>query len=108
MSVRTPLLATTVQELTRARDAMTGPVAVVMTMGALHEGHVALLRQARARGAHLIATLFVNPLQFGPSEDFDRYPRTRERDLEIFAREQVDVVFAPTIEELYPGGPPNV
>jgi len=108
MSVRTPLLVTTVQELTRARDAMTGPVAVVMTMGALHEGHVALLRQARARGAHLIATLFVNPLQFGPTEDFDRYPRTRERDLEIFAREQVDVVFAPTIEELYPGGPPNV
>lgn len=108
MSVRTPLVATTVLELTRAREAMIGPVTVVMTMGALHDGHVALLRQARARGANLIATLFVNPLQFGPTEDFDRYPKTREQDLAIFAREQVDIVFAPTPGELYPGGPPNV
>ncbi len=83
-------------------------VGFVPTMGALHEGHAALLRAAARTADSLIATLFVNPLQFGPSEDFDRYPRTRERDLEIFAREQVDVVFAPTIEELYPGGPPNV
>ncbi len=94
--------------LNRARDQLPGPVAVVMTMGALHDGHIALLRQARTRGASVIATVFVNPLQFGPNEDFDRYPRTRDQDLALLAREQVDLVFAPTVAELYPAGPPGV
>lgn len=107
-AVGTPTLISSSVELSRLRDALPGPVAVVMTMGALHDGHVALLRQARARGATLIATLFVNPLQFGPNEDFDRYPRTREADLGLLAREQVDVVFAPTVADLYPAGPPAV
>lgn len=108
MTVQTSVVAVDLDELARRRDALPGPVAVVMTMGALHDGHRALLRQARARGAGVIATLFVNPLQFGPGEDFDRYPRSREHDLAVFAEEQVDVVFAPAPEVLYPAGPPSV
>ena len=96
------------EELAKARSAMTGTVAVVMTMGALHEGHRALMRAARGRAEHVIVTLFVNPLQFGPTEDFDRYPRTLAADLEICAAEGVDVVFAPGRDEMYPGGEPMV
>ncbi|SHN00828.1 pantoate--beta-alanine ligase [Cryptosporangium aurantiacum] len=106
-AVRTPVVVTDRESLARARDRADGPVAVVMTMGALHEGHAALLRQARARAATVIATIFVNPLQFGPNEDFDRYPRTLEGDLGICAREDVDVVFAPTVNVMYPNGQPN-
>ncbi len=79
--------------------------AVVMTMGALHDGHATLLRAARARCDQLVATIFVNPLQFGPGEDLDRYPRTLDADLELCAREQVDVVFAPVAVH---GTPPLV
>lgn len=68
-----------------------------MTMGALHAGHATLLRAARARASQVVATIFVNPLQFGAGEDLDRYPRTFEADLEVCAREGVDVVFAPTV-----------
>jgi pantoate--beta-alanine ligase len=81
---------------------------VVMTMGALHEGHRTLMRVAREQVNHLIVTIFVNPLQFGPNEDFDRYPRTLEADLEICREEGVDVVFAPDKDEMYPGGQPQV
>jgi pantoate--beta-alanine ligase len=95
-------------ELADAREAMTGTVAVVMTMGALHDGHEALLRAARKRADHLLVTIFVNPLQFGPNEDFDRYPRTLERDLEICREHGVDLVFAPDREEMYPGGEPSI
>jgi pantoate--beta-alanine ligase len=95
-------------ELKEARDAMTGRTAVVMTMGALHDGHLALLREARKSADHLIATIFVNPLQFGPDEDFDRYPRTVEKDLAATEAAGVDVVFAPTRDEIYPGGEPGV
>ena len=95
-------------ELAKARSAMTGTVAVVMTMGALHEGHRALMRAARGRAEHVIVTVFVNPLQFGPTEDFDRYPRTLAADLEMCAAEGVDVVFAPGRDEMYPGGEPMV
>jgi pantoate--beta-alanine ligase len=94
--------------LSAARDGLPGPVAVVMTMGALHAGHAALLRQARARAASVIATIFVNPLQFAPTEDLDRYPRTLDADLEICAKEQVDLVFAPTVDVMYPTGQPEV
>jgi len=104
----TPKVVSDPQVLACERDLLPGPVAVVMTMGALHDGHNALLRQARARGASVIATVFVNPLQFGPNEDFDRYPRTRDDDLAVLAAEQVDLVFAPTAAELYPAGPPHV
>jgi pantoate--beta-alanine ligase len=95
-------------ELARAREAMTGTVAVVMTMGALHEGHEALLRHARERADQLIVTIFVNPLQFGPNEDFDRYPRTFEADLATCRRYGADLVFAPDRAEMYPDGEPAV
>ncbi|MGN9910734.1 pantoate--beta-alanine ligase [Phytohabitans sp. LJ34] len=95
-------------DLAAARAAMPGTVAVVMTMGALHEGHRALLRAARERSDHLIATIFVNPLQFGPNEDFDRYPRTLDADLTVCAEAGVDLVFAPDRAEMYPSGEPMV
>jgi pantoate--beta-alanine ligase len=101
-------LVHTRNDLATARAAMPGTVAVVMTMGALHEGHRALLRAARERADHLIATIFVNPLQFGPNEDFDRYPRALDADLVACAEEGVDLVFAPDRAEMYPSGEPMV
>ena len=79
------------------------PVAVVMTMGALHEGHAELMREARRRLPQgcLIVTDFVNPTQFGAGEDFDRYPRTLEADVEVCERNDVDIVFAPSVDEVY-------
>ena len=95
-------------DLAVARGRMTGTVAVVMTMGALHEGHRALMRAARAHADRVLVTIFVNPLQFGPNEDLDRYPRTLDHDLEACRAEGVDVVFAPDRDEMYPGGTPRV
>jgi pantoate--beta-alanine ligase len=82
-------------------------VGLVPTMGALHEGHASLLRVARehAGDGPVVASIFVNPLQFGPGEDLERYPRTLDADLAVCAREGVDVVFAPAVEEVYPGWP---
>jgi pantoate--beta-alanine ligase len=77
-------------------------VAFVPTMGNLHEGHLALMRLAREHGDGVVASIFVNRLQFGPNEDFDRYPRTMDADREGLAREGVDVLFAPTEREIYP------
>lgn len=80
-------------------------IAFVPTMGALHEGHASLMRTAReATAGPVVVSIFVNPMQFAPTEDLDRYPRTLESDLEVCAAEGVDVVFAPGVEELYPGG----
>src|SRR5271170_235203 len=76
----------------------------VPTMGALHEGHLSLVRAARARCEMVAVSIFVNPLQFGPSEDLAKYPRTFERDVELLEREGVDVLFAPTPEEMYTAG----
>jgi pantoate--beta-alanine ligase len=108
MPVRELTLATTRAELAAARGALAGTVAVVPTMGALHEGHAELLRQARAAADHVIVTIFVNPLQFGPNEDLGRYPRTLEADLALCRAEGADLVFAPTSEEIYPTGEPRV
>ena len=94
--------------LAAAREKLTGRVAVVMTMGALHAGHAAMLGAARDAGDHVICTIFVNPLQFGPTEDLDRYPRTFDADLVVCAEYGVDLVFAPTPEVVYPGGDPLV
>ncbi len=94
--------------LAAARVGLTGRVAVVMTMGALHEGHAALVRAARAHSDSVVVTVFVNPLQFGAGEDLDRYPRTLAEDLEVCRREGADVVFTPTPDVVYPGGPPLV
>ncbi|KPC65985.1 pantoate--beta-alanine ligase [Streptomyces chattanoogensis] len=88
-----------------------GPRAVVMTMGALHEGHATLVRAARARvGAEgqVVVTVFVNPLQFGAGEDLDRYPRTLDADVVLAAEAGADVVFAPSVDEVYPGGEPQI
>lgn len=98
------LLVHTRADLARARTALPGTVAVVPTMGALHEGHRANLRRAREAADSVIATIFVNPLQFGPGEDLDRYPRTLDADLAVCEAEGVDVVFAPVESELYPNG----
>jgi len=95
-------------ELAEARAALEGRVAVVMTMGALHDGHAALLRAARKNADAVIATIFVNPLQFGPNEDFTRYPRTLGADLAVCEAEGVDVVFTPAHDVIYPGGEPRV
>lgn len=89
-------------------------IGFVPTMGALHDGHRALIRDARLRCDMLVVSIFVNPTQFGPHEDFTRYPRQLSRDLEILQNEQVDLVFAPSQDEMYRPGhstyvtPPNV
>jgi len=104
-----PLVCHTREELASARDGLVGgTIAVVMTMGALHAGHAALIRAARRRAAHVIVTVFLNPLQFGPKEDLSRYPRTFDDDLAICEREGVDVLFAPTPDVVYPEGDPGV
>ena len=103
-----PTVARTRTDLAVARQRLTGTVAVVMTMGALHEGHGALVRRARQEADHVIVTIFLNPLQFGPNEDLAKYPRTFDADLELCTREGVDVVFAPGPDVVYPDGDPGV
>lgn len=91
-------IISTVSEL---RDCLAGQsVAFVPTMGNLHEGHLDLMRQARRHGSVVVASIFVNPLQFGPEEDFDRYPRTFAADCDK-ARDLVDVMFAPAVNDMY-------
>lgn len=80
------------------------PVGLVPTMGALHEGHASLIRAARAACRHVVVSIFVNPTQFAPNEDLARYPRTFDADCAIAATEGADAVFAPSVEDLYPGG----
>jgi pantoate--beta-alanine ligase len=85
-----------------ARAGLAGPVALVPTMGALHAGHVALIRQARTENAAVVVSIFLNPLQFAPTEDLARYPRPLEADLARCAAEGVDVVWTPGVEDVYP------
>lgn len=101
------IVAATRAELSAARGGLRGPVVLVPTMGALHDGHRALLRRARelAGGTGtVVVSIFVNPLQFGPNEDLDRYPRTLHEDLKSCAAEHVGLVFAPGVREMYPTG----
>ena len=108
------VLASTRQELAdllAPRRARGDRIGLVCTMGALHEGHASLMRRTRAEigpDAPLVVSLFVNPLQFGPNEDLARYPRTFDEDLALCTAEGVDVLFAPSVDEVYPGGTPEV
>jgi pantoate--beta-alanine ligase len=109
--VGTLTLAHTREELADALSASGGQVGLVPTMGALHAGHAALMRTARETvgpDAPVVASIFVNPMQFGPGEDLARYPRTLDQDLETCAAEGVDLVFVPSVDEVYPGGDPQV
>ena len=88
----------------RLRGADTGRIGLVPTMGNLHEGHIALVRACRAAADTCVVSVFVNPAQFAPGEDFERYPRTLDADLRLLEVEGVDVVFAPPVGEMYPDG----
>jgi pantoate--beta-alanine ligase len=99
------IVAGTRGELSAAREKLASPVVLVPTMGALHDGHRALLRRARelaGPGGAVAVSIFVNPLQFGPNEDLDKYPRTLDADLVTCEAEGVDLVFAPAVREMYP------
>jgi pantoate--beta-alanine ligase len=100
-----PIVVRTREELASARNSLPGVVALVPTMGALHEGHHSLLRKAKRNADHTVVSIFVNPLQFAPSEDLDRYPRNFDADLAMCAAEDVAIVFAPTNDVIYPTPP---
>jgi len=94
-------------ELTKVTKALRGvgrQVALVPTMGALHAGHLEIVRQAKLRGSVVVVSIFVNPLQFGAGEDLDAYPRTLDRDLELLREAGVELVFAPSATAMYPAG----
>ena len=100
-----PAIATTVADLRRALEPLRkDSIALVPTMGALHDGHLALVAAAKQRTPHVVASIFVNPTQFAPHEDFNSYPRTLEADREKLARAQVSLIFAPFAREMYPEG----
>jgi pantoate--beta-alanine ligase len=104
---RSPLIARTVPALRRAVDNLRkrkATIALVPTMGALHDGHVSLVRLARRRASRVVVSIFVNPTQFAPTEDFGAYPRTWKSDLAKLAAEDVDIVWHPGAEAMYPEG----
>jgi len=97
-------IISTIQDFVYARTHWSGPVGFVPTMGYLHEGHLALYRHARAESQTLVGSIFVNPIQFGPHEDLNRYPRNLARDLATLESIGVDAVFTPSAEAMYPPG----
>jgi pantoate--beta-alanine ligase len=101
-------IAHSLAEYAALRSALDGPaapsVAYVPTMGALHDGHRSLIKLAKTRGDQVVVSIFVNPLQFGPGEDYARYPRPLEDDLQVCEADGVDIVLVPSVTELYPAG----
>jgi len=94
----------TIDGMRALRHQLSGTVGFVPTMGYLHEGHLALVREARTANSAVVASIYVNPTQFGPGDDLARYPRDLERDLELLQPEKVDIVFVPSEAEMYPPG----
>jgi pantoate--beta-alanine ligase len=104
-ALSTTQVVTTVDGMRRLRSQAVGrSVGFVPTMGYLHEGHLSLVRRARAENDVVVASIFVNPTQFGPTEDFEKYPRDPQRDLNLLQQERTDIVFMPSAVEMYPEG----